>query len=66
MFLEHKLARERPRHRLRVAREHGGRAAAVVVADERVGDDEAALGHGGTAAGSGTVGSSFATWSYAR
>ena len=44
MFLEHKLARERAGDGVRVAGEHGRRPAPVVVADERVGDDEAALG----------------------
>ena len=38
--------------------EHLGHAADVVEADERVGDDEAALGKPGPSAGSGTVGSS--------
>ena len=42
VFLEHKLARERPRRRIDVSLEHGRRAAAVVVPDEGVGDDEAA------------------------
>ena len=43
MFLKHKLLLEPRCDRVHVAREHLGGAAAVVEADERLGDDEAAL-----------------------
>ena len=43
MFLKHKLPLEPGGDLVRVAGEHLGRAAAVVEADERLGDDEAAL-----------------------
>ena len=52
--------------RVRISPKHLGEAVGVVEADERVGDDEPALGSSGPGVGNGTVGSSVAAWSYAR
>ncbi len=51
VLLKHKLLFEPLRDLVPVARQHGGRAAAVVEADERVRDDEAALRHVGAGRG---------------
>ena len=66
MFLKHKLSFEPRCDLVAVAGEHVRRAAAVVEADECLGDDEAALRQLRAVGGSSTVGSSFAMWSYAR
>ena len=51
MLIQHKLAVEPGGDRGLIACQHLGRAAAVVEADQRLGDDEAALGQVGTVGG---------------